>query len=217
MSNPAQPWAAIVPVKRLALAKTRLSVPLPLRTRLALAMAVDTVAAAMSATVVGHVVVVTDDADAAETMLAIGAEVVNDAPDAGLNPALLHGAAVATAGDLDRGVVAMSSDLPAVTGAALDQVLQGIGHGSAAFVADAGGTGTVLLAARPAHLFEPLFGSDSARRHAGAGALDVTKLADSRVRRDVDTLANLAAADALGCGAATAKVLAEHPELLTIE
>ena len=180
-------------------------------------MAVDTVAAAMASSGVGQVVVVTDDDDAAEAMLAMGAEVVDDAPDAGLNPALLHGAAVATAGDPERGVVAMSSDLPALTAAALDQVLQGIAAGSAAFVADAGATGTVLLAARPAQLFQPLFGSESARRHADAGALDVTKLADARVRRDVDTLANLAAAAALGCGAATAKVLAEHPALLTLE
>lgn len=217
MTNPAQPWAAIVPVKRLALAKTRLRLPRQLRAKLALAMAVDTVAAARAATCIDQVVVVTDDDAAAEATREIGAVVVDDQPDAGLNPALLHGAAVAMATDPARGVVAMSSDLPALTGGALDHVLEGIPVGTATFVADAAATGTVLLAARPAELFRPLFGPDSARRHAAAGAVDVTGRADSRVRRDVDTLANLAAAAALGCGAATEKVLAEHPELLTLE
>jgi len=223
MTSRAHPWAAIVPVKRLEFAKTRLSLPAGLRAELALAMALDSVAAALSATLVDVVVVVTDDVVAAAAMKEIGAEVVGDAPDAGLNPALRHGASSATASRDVGGVVALSSDLPALSADALDVVLMQVARlemprlqmsgGTTAFVADAVGNGTSLLAASPSSAFDPRFGPDSARRHSAAGAVDVTAAADARVRRDVDTLDDLAAAVALGCGPATTALLGRHPEL----
>src|SRR4051812_20266461 len=90
----AQSWAVVVPVKRLELAKTQLSVSAQLRRELALAMAMDWVAACLSTPSVAAVVVVTDDETAAPAMRALGAHVVRDEPDAGLNPALVHGAQV---------------------------------------------------------------------------------------------------------------------------
>ena len=61
MASVAQSWAVVVPVKRLELAKTRLSVRPELRRELALAMATDTVAACRHTDGVVDVVVVTDD------------------------------------------------------------------------------------------------------------------------------------------------------------
>src|SRR4051794_11606382 len=87
----AQPWAVVVPVKRLEVAKTRLSVHPELRRELALAMATDTVVACLRTAGVVEVVVVTDDELAGPAMRALGASVVPDEPDAGLNPALTHG------------------------------------------------------------------------------------------------------------------------------
>jgi len=203
-----QSWAAVVPVKRLPLAKSRLDLAPDLRSQLALAMAADTVTACRTATRIAEVVVVTDDELAAVTMRQLGATVVADEPDAGLNPALRHGADVA-AGQTELGVVALSSDLPALTAAALDDVLSAAGSAPMAVVADVAGTGTTLVVASSAATFAPSFGAGSWQRHRDAGAVDLTDRADARLRRDVDTLADLAEAAALGCGRATAALLGQ--------
>ncbi len=76
----------IVPVKQTAQAKSRLIGLAPdHRRELALAFALDTVNAALSATGVRRVVVVTNDPEAVE-FERLGAEVLPDRPDAGLNP-----------------------------------------------------------------------------------------------------------------------------------
>ena len=83
-------WGVVIPVKRLALAKTRLAAYGDQhREALALAFAADVVVAAL---LIGTVVVVTDDERAGPVLAALGARVVADDPDAGLNPALEHGA-----------------------------------------------------------------------------------------------------------------------------
>ena len=214
MSPAAQSWAAVVPVKRLPLAKTRIALPADLRAELALAIAADTVAACRATSAVARIVVVTDDEDAAARLAELGAVVVPDAPDAGLNPALRHGAAFAAVGEMPVGVVALSSDLPALTAADLGSVLERAGEAAMSFVADAAGTGTTLLAARSVDLFDPQFGPDSAQRHRDVGAVDLSDAAGTRVRRDVDTLADLMDAVRLGCGPAVTALLAAHPDLL---
>lgn len=108
-------WCLVVPVKRLALAKTRLAaVAGPHRIDLALAFALDTVEAALGCDLVLTVVAVTDEPDAAIALAGLGALVAGDEPDAGLNPALVHGAAVARAAHPGCGVGALSADLPAL-------------------------------------------------------------------------------------------------------
>src|SRR3954468_16827648 len=96
VNGPGVRWAIVVPVKRLAVAKTRLSEDPQVRADLALAMALDTVSAALQCSLVDWVVVVTDEPEAARAVGALGAVPVPDAPDAGLNPALQHGAREAT-------------------------------------------------------------------------------------------------------------------------
>src|SRR4051812_31723729 len=120
MNRPEVRWAIIVPVKRLAVAKTRLADRPAVRADLALAMALDTVAAARGSAAVDRVLVVTDEPEAAEAVTRMGALVVADAPDAGLNPALRHGAVVASGGRGGVAVAALSSDLPALHAADLD-------------------------------------------------------------------------------------------------
>ncbi|MGH3123744.1 MAG: DUF2478 domain-containing protein, partial [Streptosporangiaceae bacterium] len=109
-------WSVVIPVKVLARAKSRLAgLAGPARPELALAMAADTVRAAAACPAVAAVVVVTDDPAAASALGALGAQVVADEPDAGLNPALAHGAAVAAASWPDRGTAALAADLPLLT------------------------------------------------------------------------------------------------------
>lgn len=205
-------WAFVVPVKRLPAAKTRLSLPADLRAQLALAMAVDTVTAAVETGAL--VVVVTDEVQAADVLQRTGARVVADAPDAGLNPALRHGAHSAEAMQPGSRIVAISSDLPAVDAVVLTKLLDAAASTRVSVVADAAGTGTTMLAAESLEAFEPEFGAESRRRHLEAGAVDLTDVADRRVRRDVDTLADLVDAWALGCGAATTALVRAHPELV---
>ena len=208
-------WGLVVPVKRLALAKTRLHVPAhPAgpdagRRALALAFACDVVTAGLGCPLVTTVLVVTDDPQASAALAALGALVVPDLPDAGLNPALVHGADLLRAESPDLAVATVSSDLPAATARDLAAVLSAVEPGERGFVPDAGGTGTTLLAAGPGAALLPTFGGASRERHRASGATELTSAAC--LRRDVDTADDLAAAVALGVGPHTTAALAALP------
>jgi 2-phospho-L-lactate guanylyltransferase len=201
-------WTVLVPVKQLAVAKTRLTGYAGARREdLALAFATDTVRAALSARLVGAVVVVTDDARVAAAVAALGAQVIPDAPRAGLNPALLHGAREA-ARSLPRGpVAAVSADLPALQPASLDHVLAAATGPRAVFVTDAEGTGTTVVAAAYPDAFTPAFGHRSAAAHRAEGMLELLDGPLACVRRDVDTEVDLYDAVRLGVGPHTTLVL----------
>jgi 2-phospho-L-lactate/phosphoenolpyruvate guanylyltransferase len=206
-------WAIVVPIKRLAVAKTRLAGRDDVRADLALAMALDTVAAARACDVVEHVVVVTDESAAAQAVARMGALVVADTPDAGLNPALRHGALAAPERSGGGGVAALSSDLPALRAADLADVLRAAAAHPSCVVADADGTGTTVLTSLVAETFAPRFGSGSRQAHVDAGAYDLSGSAGPSVRHDVDTVDDLRAAVTLGVGPATAAALRQHPLL----
>ncbi|MFV2107339.1 2-phospho-L-lactate guanylyltransferase [Micromonospora sp. LOL_015] len=210
-------WSVVLPVKRLAVAKSRLrgaldGVP---HEELALALARDTVAAALACPLVAEVVVVTSDPAADAALGALGARTVADpelaAPDlggpevgapevSGLNAAVAHGAATVDGG---RPVAALTADLPALRPAELAAALDTGGAAARWFVPDAAGTGTVLLAAAVGTALRPGFGAGSAVRHQRSGA--VRRGGDwPTLRRDVDTAADLADAARLGLGRYTA-------------
>ena len=201
-------WSVVVPVKTLAVAKTRLA-PLPptLRADLALALATDTVTAALGCPVVRGVVVVTDDDRAATVMRELGATVVPDDPDAGLNPALVHGAAAAAGMWPGTGVIALSADVPAATPAALSALARRAAAHARTVVADHDGSGTTALTARPGVPLAPEFGPGSLARHVESGAHPVDDPEITALRRDVDTLADLERAADLGLGSATRGLL----------
>jgi 2-phospho-L-lactate guanylyltransferase len=197
---PAVSWGLVVPVKRLALAKTRLSsYGDEMRQELALAFALDVVTAGLAATAVEEVVVVCDDPRAAQALAAIGARVVADTPDAGLKPALEHGAKQLAPG---LGIATVSADLPALRPDDLDAALTAVPPGGRGVVGDVTGTGTTLLAAAPGVPLVPAYGLGSRDVHLRSGAVELP--AAPGLRLDVDTPDDLAAALALGVGAATA-------------
>jgi 2-phospho-L-lactate/phosphoenolpyruvate guanylyltransferase len=205
-------WSVVVPVKRLRLAKSRLYAvgrPRPEHEELALSLALDTVAAALATTAVERLFVVTDDPAAREAMETAGAWVLPDEPDAGLNPALAHGAAAAMLRSPQDGVALLSADLPALRPAELDAALAVAAGHDAAFVADARGTGTTLLATTPGRPVKPRYGQASAAAHRAAGAVELTGDWPS-LRHDVDTAADLRTAAELGLGPATAAWTATH-------
>jgi 2-phospho-L-lactate/phosphoenolpyruvate guanylyltransferase len=201
-------WCLVVPVKRLSQAKTRLRGSVGQhRAELALAFALDTTEAALACSRVRAVVAVTDEPEAAELLMELGAVVVADEPDAGLNPALAHGAAAAAAAHPDSGVGALSSDLPALRPAELALVLDRAADLDLSFVPDAAGSGTTLLLARRPADFAPRFGPASAGAHATVGAVDLGDGAIPSLMRDVDTEEDLEEAAALGLGPRTARIV----------
>ncbi|OZF30206.1 2-phospho-L-lactate guanylyltransferase [Rhodococcus sp. 14-2483-1-1] len=227
-SDPARRVVAVlIAVKDLAAAKSRLAADFSgsERTSLVLAMLSDTVAAADAVSVVDSVTVVTPDPLVAETARRIGARVFDEPvgdpaqpPDARLNHAFASAAAVLRRAevvgrrrehddDARIDIIALQADLPAMRPAELAQAYAVAPRGGRSLVVDHHGTGTAALILKdsPGEL-APLFGVDSARRHAESGAqkLDGTW---PGLRLDVDTAVDVRSAYRLGVGPATAAVL----------
>jgi 2-phospho-L-lactate/phosphoenolpyruvate guanylyltransferase len=201
-------WSVIVPVKRPEVAKTRLAdLAGPRRAALARAFAADTIAAALDCPAVAEVVVVTDDEQAARDAIDRGAVVVADAPDAGLNAALRHGAALAVRRRPGAPIAALSADLPALRPKELGEVLRAAAVHPASFVGDVAGIGTTLYAVTDPTRFEPRFGGRSRAAHRAGGAVEIDQAGIGSVRRDVDTAVDLWDAVRLGVGAQTAEQL----------
>lgn len=195
---------AVVPVKGLAAAKTRLDLAPHERARVALAFAVDTVTALQTTPGVGDVLVVTSDGCVVDRLAELDVRVVRD-PAAGLVAAVREGLRRAAGWQPGTGAVVVPADLPCLRPADVAAVLGSLRPGRGAFVPDRSGSGTTLLA-RPADL--PVvahYGPASAWRHRAAG---LRRLGDApaRARHDVDTLDDLAAAFLLGVGEETRTV-----------
>ncbi|WP_251095100.1 2-phospho-L-lactate guanylyltransferase [Streptomyces sp. Caat 7-52] len=203
-------WTLVIPLKPLTQAKSRLADTAGdgLRPGLALAFAQDTVGAALACAAVSDVAVVTDDELAGRKLAALGARIVPDSPAGGLNAALAHGAAVVRETHSRTPVATLNADLPALRPAELAVVLGAAAEFPRAFLADAAGLGTTLLAAGPDGELRPEFGIDSRSRHRSSGARELEVAGVDSVRQDVDTGDDLRAALALGVGPYTAAVSA---------
>ncbi|MCQ4085179.1 2-phospho-L-lactate guanylyltransferase [Streptomyces sp. RB6PN25] len=204
-------WDLVVPLKPLALAKSRLvgAGGEGGRPGLALAFAQDTVAAALACAAVRSVSVVTDDVLAAAELSALGARIVPDAPAAGLNAALAHGARIVRSGSPEAFVAALNADLPALRSAELELVLDAASAADRAFLADAAGIGTTLLTAAAGTGLAPAFGGASRARHRDSGAREIPLAGVDSVRRDVDTAEDLRVALSLGVGPRTTAATAD--------
>lgn len=199
-------WTLVIPLKPLALAKSRLAPAVGDRARpeLALAFAQDTVAAALACRAVRDVVVVTDDPRAARELALLGARITADEPAAGLNAALAHGARTARAARPRAALAALNADLPALRPAELARVLDAAAAFPRTFLADAAEVGTTLLSARAGTELRPAFGGASRARHSASGAVELDLVDVASVRGDVDNEADLLAAARLGLGPRTA-------------
>ena len=204
-------WVVVVPVKRADIAKSRLTgVTAEQRVELARAFPADCVAAALACDQVRAVVAVTDDAVAAEQLRGLGARVIPDEPDAGLNPALRHAQSFVRSAYGDASVAVLSGDLPALRPDELGTALARAQRFDRAHLADTEGHGTTLLTATPGADLQPSFGVGSSDAHLSSGAHRLPEDGLDSVRRDVDTPDDLKAAVRLGVGAHTASVLERH-------
>lgn len=212
MSPAADPgWVVVVPVKRGEIAKSRLTEVTPeQRAALARAFPADCVEAALVTDVVCRALVITDDALAAATLTDLGAEVISDAPDAGINPALVHAQEHVRRHYGDRSLVVLSGDLPALRPDELSVALGRAASHPRSCLADHAGDGTTLLTARHGVDLQPGFGAGSRARHVSDGAVDLDPTGLSSLRRDVDTWTDLLDAVRQGVGRHTRTVLETH-------
>lgn len=207
-------FTAIIPIKQLHMAKSRLGLAQAHRQTAAEAFALDTIAAATAAQHVGRILLVVGDSETERCLAQAGIRILRESPIAtpGLNSALRQAALWVDRHHPDDPTVVLTADLPTVTPEALDATLGALRHYERAYVPDRSGTGTtVLSASRPAQL-RPRFGVGSAQAHRRTGAVRLAGV-DPRMRLDVDTLPDLASAAHLGLGYHTLTVWNAAPEL----
>ena len=201
-------WTAVIPVKRLDSAKTRLTSDQdPRRPEFALAFARDVISACHDSAHVASVIVVTDDPDVAA--LSLNAVICAEPGGGGLNRAIEAGAALT-----EGPVVALAGDLPCLTPTALDYLLDIAGDHGRSVLSDTQGSGTAMLFSLDARNLRPKFGIRSRAAHVADGNIDLALDTPAAIRsllagarRDVDTPADLWDAIRLGVGLHTSEVL----------
>lgn len=203
MSRQPQMWA-VVPVKRFVAAKLRLAPVLDTseRAEFARAMFADVLDALMqSADLFSGIAVVTSDAEAANLAQRLGAGVVPDEPERGINAAIARAVAFLRI-DAGEGLMVVPSDIPQVTRAAFTQASLAVEASPSIAIAEAvDDGGTNLFACRPFGAVAPLFGEKSFDRHRRAAlqakvAVHVLRIAELSL--DIDRPQNLQAFLALG-------------------
>ena len=203
----------LVPIKPLHAAKSRLLGAADggvgdarAHARLVAAVALDTVRAARRAAE-AQVVVVSSDPQLTRAFTAEGVPVLPDVPAAGLNSALRHAETELCRRERVHRIGALQADLPALRPDELTRALRAAGD-ERAFCPDRHGTGTTLLLAAAGNPLHPSFGPGSARAHALSGAQELDGPWPS-LRCDVDTAADLRAAQRIGVGPRTACLTAD--------
>lgn len=207
---------ALVPVRGLEVAKSRLGEALDAEERRALVerLLARTIAAAEAAPGVTAVAVVSPDPAALELATGLGAAAVREAGE-GLNEGLAAGRDWVLAGGADA-LLVVPADLPGVSAGGLAALVEASRAAAAAgppgrpvviLVTDRAGDGTNALLLAPPDAIPFRFGPGSraahaaAARAAGAAYVEVSGPLDL----DLDTPDDLLAAEARGLGALTAE------------
>lgn len=187
-------WA-LIPVKTLAHAKTRLN-PVLQQNECALlsqAMFLDVLDAMSAAAGIAHIAVLTNDTEVASLAKQQGHTVIADAGSGVLSDGLNAAAAQLAAMGAEV-VVITPGDLPTLTAADIEQLLAR--HKGGLSVCPAirdGGTNALVCSPPDAMLFH--FGHDSARKHleqANSSGLQSERLSLQAFFRDIDTPEDLA-------------------------
>jgi 2-phospho-L-lactate guanylyltransferase len=202
------PVTAVIPVKPLTAAKSRLALPPDRRRGFMLAFALDTLVALTTCDAVARVIVVTADPDVAAAATRHGALVVADPDTTDLNDAITVGVGAALRQHPNDGVLVVPADLPCLRPTNVTDVLRQARRFPAAFVPDRAGSGTTLVVGQPGQPVLTRYGRNSAARHTDVG-LEALTAAPARARHDVDTREDLRLAITLGVGDRTAALARE--------
>ena len=194
--------AALVPVKRLAQAKSRLRAVLPdgPRREFVLAMLEDVLRLALGQPAIGATAVVSADEDVLSFARRLGAQPIREPPGSrGLNAALTF-----AAGELARqgasGLLTLPADAPLTTPADIDAILTAWKQAPVVLCASHSG-GTGALALRPPQAIPFRFGPRSFAAHRRAAVergLTTAVLSRPGLALDIDRPQDLAAVLAAG-------------------
>ncbi len=201
-------FTVIMPIKPWDGAKSRLHTDSSARRSLAMAFAMDALDAVLSCPEVGSVVVVTSGNEVSEHARSAGAVVIDEPANAGQDPlgvAVREGVAWADEHHPDEAIAVIPADLPSLTSIELGRLLRDAIAYPLAFVADANGDGTTILASQRPSLLRAGYGVGSAERHRSFGAVELQ--APAGLRRDVDEFHELLEAQKIGVGPHTAAAI----------
>jgi 2-phospho-L-lactate/phosphoenolpyruvate guanylyltransferase len=188
-------WA-IVPVKTLAVAKSRLASVLPanIRGRLLVTMLEDVLDLLLGEPAIDRVLVVTADAEIHTLAARNGASVLREAQPTGLNPALRLGVAHAAARGAGR-VLIMPADVPLAAASEIGEIAAcTLEEPAAVIIPSRDGKGTNALFLSPPGALDPRFGVGSFARHCKQAAARGIKLRVMRLSGlsiDIDEAADL--------------------------
>lgn len=156
---------AVVPVQRLDLAKSRLAQMLSPAERSALVLRLlDNVLPALAGSdLVTGIIVVSPDPGVLQRTSAIGALPLLQV-GSGLNAAIRQARDVARA-VIARELLIVLADLPFLTTAVIDDLLEASAGAAVTLAPDRHGTGTNALVLRPLNAIEPIFGTGSYQAH----------------------------------------------------
>ncbi|WP_332643936.1 2-phospho-L-lactate guanylyltransferase [Aeromicrobium sp.] len=197
-----------MPIKPWDGAKSRLHTDSGARRALAMAFAMDALDAVLDCAEVGRVVVVTSGDEVAEHARSAGAVVISESSARVADPlgaAVRDGVAWAAQEHPDEAVAVIPADLPSLTSIELGRLLTEARAYPLAFVADANGDGTTILASQRPSLLRAGYGVGSAERHRSYGAVELQ--APAGLRRDVDEFHELLEAQRIGVGPHTAAAI----------
>jgi 2-phospho-L-lactate/phosphoenolpyruvate guanylyltransferase len=206
-------WA-LVPVKRLSLAKQRLKSVLSPgeRYRLARAMLCDVLETLRATPSLAGIVVVSADPDVHAMARSFGASLIFDASESGINDAVRRGLdALATNG---HGALVVPADIPFATVDDFEAVIALLQRHQLVVSPALSDGGTNALAMRSADLIKPHFGQDSFSAHcaiAGQTRLSFGVSRSNGIGRDIDVAADLRSRDFVGAdlSSLTASLLRE--------
>ena len=202
-----EPWRVVVPFKSMRHAKSRLEGTPGERRQLAIVMARDTLCAVANAVNVTETVAVCSTHEDVESFTMPGVRVL-------VLDGLSLNDAIRTAEETVRGssyfgsFAVLPGDLPYLRSSELAVALGRAAGFPRAMVTDRWGEGTTLLTATSGEPLSPAYGDRSALAHRHAGVVELEVPVWSGLRRDVDTVEDLALAPSLGFR--TRRVLTER-------
>lgn len=184
-------FRVVIPFKGAPNSKSRLAARFDdlARHALALAFLQDVVAAARATPDVAGVMIVSSEPGLPAlfpTAPGLAPIEITADPQQGLNGAIAHGIRAARAADARAPVAVLLGDLPELTADELSGALAAASRHPLAYVPDAAGSGTSLVALAADETAEPRFGAGSAAAHAAAGFVPLDVSVESGLRRDVD-------------------------------
>lgn len=168
VADASRPWA-IVPVKSLAQAKSRLAPTLSVDKRVSLAaiMLQDVLRTLSQTTAIGGTLVVTGDADVARCAQAFGSTILDEPAQVGLNASVSAGLHFLSCRNVPTAFV-VPADLPLISQGDVSGILDGLEANGAVLAEAKKDGGTNILAMRLSRMIAPQFGIQSFQRHLDA-------------------------------------------------